>query len=299
MVNNKEVWVCSNSALDYIEHPEDIRILRSTFTFGSDPTIYEDFIDMDSDAFYQYLNEHPDNIAKTAYISAGKVHANLEDAKQKGVKDILVILISGELSGLVNYFKHLSQTHEYQGVNVHVYDSRTLVFAQSYMALVAHRMFADNQEVDAVLEVLDKIRDNNHLLFAVDTLKYLVLNGRLSKSTAMIGNFLKMKPLLHLEGGKVKPLEKARTTKNAVNKVLEHYFNNTSDRHVLTYIVHADDIEAANELSNRILEVYPNRQIIIGPLSPVVGAHSGPKAIGIGSIDLNTLSTYKSEYFTL
>lgn len=299
MKNNTEIWVCSNSALDYLNHPETIRILRSTISFGSSTTIYEDYIDMDSDTFYDRLETTPDDIPKTAYVSIGKVDQYFEDAKKRGIKDILVILISGELSGLYAFFEQYAHQHQEDSPRIHPFDSRTLVFAESFMALSAHNMLREGKSVPEVIEVLSTIRDHNHIYFAVDTLKYLVLNGRLSKSSALIGNFLKVKPLLQLAEGKVVPLEKTRTSKAAIGKLVQRYQEVTLDKTVLTYIAHANHIEEAKRIQALIQSEAPERQVIICPLSPVVGAHSGPKSIAIGFIELDPLASYPETYFKL
>lgn len=294
-----EVWVCSNSAIDYITHSPDIKVLRSTIKFQSSPEVYNDYIDMDSDTFYKHLEEFPEDIPKTAYISIGKVEELVEEALARQTKDVIVILISSDLSGLYNFFEHYATTVKDRGINLHVFDSKTLVFGETFMALAATNMIEMGCDVEEILEVLQVVKENNTLTFAVDSLKYLVVNGRLSKSSAMVGNLLKMKPLLELNEGKVVALERIRTTKMAINRMIEHYLEHTNNKDVFTYITHAINLEEANRVKQVILDKYPNRQVVICPLSPVVGAHAGPKAIGIGSIDITKLANFNQDYFKI
>lgn len=294
-----EVWVCSNSAIDYITHSPDIQVLRSTINFQSSPEVYNDYIDMDSDTFYKHLEEFPDDIPKTAYISIGKVEELVEEAISKGIKDVIVILISSDLSGLYNFFEHYATQVKDRGINLHPFDSKTLVFGETFMAITATNMIELGCDVSEILEVLQVIKENNTITFAVDSLKYLVVNGRLSKSSAMVGNLLKMKPLLELNDGKVVALERIRTTKMAINKMIEHYFQQTENKNIFTYITHAINLEEATRIKQIILDKYPDRQVVICPLSPVVGAHAGPKAIGIGTIDITKLSRFNQDYFKI
>ncbi|NLW28620.1 MAG: DegV family protein [Erysipelothrix sp.] len=293
------VWVCSNSAIDYITHSPDIQVLRSTINFQSSPEVYNDYIDMDSDTFYKHLEEFPDDIPKTAYISIGKVEELVEEAISKGIKDVIVILISSDLSGLYNFFEHYATQVKDRGINLHPFDSKTLVFGETFMAITATNMIELGCDVSEILEVLQVIKENNTITFAVDSLKYLVVNGRLSKSSAMVGNLLKMKPLLELNDGKVVALERIRTTKMAINKMIEHYFQQTENKNIFTYITHAINLEEATRIKQIILDKYPDRQVVICPLSPVVGAHAGPKAIGIGTIDITKLSRFNQDYFKI
>ena len=293
------VWVCSNSAIDYITHSPDIQVLRSTINFQSSPEVYNDYIDMDSDTFYKHLEEFPDDIPKTAYISIGKVEELVEEAISKGIKDVIVILISSDLSGLYNFFEHYATQVKDRGINLHPFDSKTLVFGETFMAITTTNMIELGCDVSEILEVLQVIKENNTITFAVDSLKYLVVNGRLSKSSAMVGNLLKMKPLLELNDGKVVALERIRTTKMAINKMIEHYFQQTENKNIFTYITHAINLEEATRIKQIILDKYPDRQVVICPLSPVVGAHAGPKAIGIGTIDITKLSRFNQDYFKI
>ena len=298
MKQSKEIWICSNSAIDSLEYPKEIKVLRSTISFNSSTKVYEDYTDMNSGMFYQHLQNSPDDIPKTAYVSLGKIDLLLENAIQRGIEDIIVIVISSELSGLYKFFVNYAHFNHDKPTKIHPFDSQTVIYAESFMALTAFNMIQDGNSVDEVFKILNVIRDNNQLYFAVDTLKYLVLNGRLSKSSGMIGNFLKMKPLLHLSGGKVVPLEKARTSRIALKRLIEHYFENTINKNIITYISHADNLDESEKIKKTILDRYPNRTIIICPLSPVVGSHAGPRTVAIGTIDLDALSTVKPSYFS-
>jgi len=98
---------------------------------------------------------------------------------------------------------------------------------------------------------------------------------------------LQLKPLLVLgDDGKVASLEKIRTTHKAQQRVLEKYIEETKDLNVLTFISHAHNDHAAEWFKSEIQKVFPNRDVIVAPLTPVVGAHTGPKGIGVGFIKL-------------
>jgi DegV family protein with EDD domain len=123
--------------------------------------------------------------------------------------------------------------------------------------------------------------------FAVDTLLYLVKNGRLSKLSGTLGTMLQLKPLLVIgDNGKVETLEKIRTVHKAHKRVLEKYIEDTKDSNVVTYISHAHADDYVEWFVEEIKKVYPNREVVVAYLTPVVGAHTGPKGIGIGYIKI-------------
>ena len=280
MTQKIAIWVCSNAALDYVQHPEGIKVLRSTILFSKENESLEDFTGIKANEFYNHLKEHPQDIPKTAYVSYGRVEEYVEEAIKEGVTDVIAILISGELSGLVDFFVNIKDA--YIPLKIHTFDSRSLAYVEAYMAIRAKELSNEGKTVEEILPVLEHIRDTNHLTFTVETLDYLVLNGRLSKKSAMLGNLVNIRPVMHLHEGKVIPLEKARTKKGAIKRMLQIYFEEAKDRELISYIAHANAPDEAENIKKIILEHTVGRKVIISPLTPVVGAHCGPGAIGIG-----------------
>lgn len=277
------ILTCSNAGLDYLDYPKDIRILRSVIHFGTDES-YDDFIDIDAKTFYERIANDPNDIPKTSYVSPGKMIEIFEELEKEGYEEALVITISSQLSGLFEAVKRVASD---VNIKVTAFDSKTLAYGEAYMVLEAHRMVEEGMSVKDIVAHLETIRDNDTIYFAVDTLLYLVKNGRLSKLQGTLGTMLQLKPLLVLgDDGKVASLEKIRTTHKAQQRVLEKYIEETKDLNVLTFISHAHNENAAEWFKSEIQKVYPKRDVIVAPLTPVVGAHTGPKGIGVGFIKL-------------
>lgn len=286
MKSKTAVLVCSNAGLDYIDYPKDITILRSVIHFGADET-YDDYIGIDAKTFYERIAADPNTIPKTSYVSIGRMVEIFEGLKAKGYEEALVITIAEPLSGLYEALKMQAKNVD---LKVTVFDSKTIAYAEAFQALEAHRLFSKGHTMSEVISVLEQIRANNKWYFAVDTLKYLVKNGRLSKFQGAFGTALKIKPLLSFdEDGKVITIEKIRTTPKALQRVLFKYFEETKGKNVLTYISHAHTDEAVGYFIDEIKKVYPNREVVTTYLTPVVGAHTGPKAIGLGYINLDEI----------
>jgi DegV family protein with EDD domain len=130
------------------------------------------------------------------------------------------------------------------------------------------------------------------MFVAVDTLLYLVKNGRLSRLQGTLGTLLSIKPVLTLNpDGKVETLEKIRTTPKALRRIFELYDEETQDKDVITFINHAHNKQGVEVLTEMIKEKYPERQVIVSFLTPVVGAHAGPKAIALGYIETMSKKT--------
>lgn len=277
------ILACSNAGLDYLDYPKDIRILRSVIHFGTDEA-YDDYVQMDAKTFYERIQKDPNDIPRTSYVSPGTMIAYFEELEKEGYDEALVITISSKLSGLYEAVKRIASEVK---IKVTAFDSLTLAYAEAYMALEAHRLAAEGKSVAEILPRLEYIRDNDKIIFAVDTLLYLVKNGRLSKLQGTLGTMLQMKPLLQIsDDGKVESIEKIRTTHKAHQRALEHYIEETKGLNVLTYISHAHADEYVDWFKTEIKKAFPERDVVVAYLTPVVGAHTGPKGIGIGYIKL-------------
>lgn len=286
---NTCVVVCSNSALDYIQHDFDIRVFRSVVLFGEDE-VYDDYTEIKAEDFYIRLLNDKSAFPKTAYVSPGKIEEMLLNIKNDGYDSVFVITISEELSGLAKTVRQISDN--INDLEVEVYNSKTIAYPEALMALKAAKMFKEGKSKDEVIKVLDYIRDNNHLMFSVETLEYLIKNGRLSKLAGGVANLLSIKPLLDLDkDGKVRTLEKIRTSKKSRERLIELFLDETKDKDIIPCIIHANaDKEVIEEIINKVLSVRTDlNNINVYPLTPVVGAHAGPKTICLGYILKNEL----------
>ena len=273
------VIACSNACLDYIKHDYDIRIFRSTLHLGDED--YLDFIDIKADDFYKRLEEDKSVFPSSSYMPIGQMIEIYEQMLEEGYTDVIVISISKEMSGIYN--ASIMASNEVEGLNVHVFDSMTVAYPEAMMALKACEMIEDGEDVPEILAELEYIRDNNKIYFAVHTLQYLVKNGRLSNASGFIGSALKIKPVLVIEDGKVESFDKIRTFKKALSKVLELFFTETEGKDVIPFIIHANNYEAKDFIVEEIRRNRPEiTEIPDLPLTAVVGAHGGPKTIGLG-----------------
>lgn len=279
MANKIAVVACSNACLDYFDYPYDIRILRSTLHLGDED--YLDYIDISAEDFYDRLENDKSVFPSSSYMPLGQMIELFEGLVKDGYNQVIVITISAHLSGIYN--AALMATKEVEGLEAFIFDSKTIAYAEAKMALRACEMIEEGKEVPEILEELEYIKTHNHVYFGVHTLTYLVKNGRLSNASGFIGNTLKIKPILEVTSdGKVETVEKIRTFHKAVERILEKYFEDTKGKDVETFVCHANNLETYEYMKERIQEKFPGHPIFNMPLTAVVGAHSGPKTIGLG-----------------
>ena len=274
------VAVCGNSGIDYLVHDKEIRKFRSLLNIEKKE--YEDFIEINSDDFYSRLEKNPDLDISTSQTSTGKILEMYEEMKNAGYTKLIVITISKQLSGT---YQNAVLAAKMIDIEVIVYDSLSLTYVEALMAMTAKKMADEKKSVEEIIAQLDKIRDNNHVYITVNTLKYLVKNGRLSGVAGAIGSLLKLRPLLHIsKEGKVETLDKIRTTSKAREELKQRFLTEVKDKNVIPFIVYTNNMAEMLDLKDE-LETHGLNDILLIPLTPVVGCHAGPGTMGVGYIE--------------
>ncbi len=208
-----------------------------------------------------------------------------EELKDEGYTDVIAVVISSKLSG--TYQGAVLAKDMVPGINVYVIDSRSVSYGEAFLVLEAIKMIKSGHKTREIIDKLEKIRDNIYIYVLVDTLKFLVKNGRLSATSGFLGTLLKIKPLLHVQrDGSLVPFEKIRTTSKAQQRLLEVVKHDVDGKNVIMFIAYTNNLDKAQEIKQQIQSFRPDITVELVPLTPVVGAHAGPGTLGVGYIVL-------------
>lgn len=272
----------STSSLNDIAFDYDIRIVPLGVVFSDDES-YIDGITITANEFYQKLLDNPHLIPRTSQVTYGQAHEIYTNLIEEGFTDILVCTISKELSG--TYQSFLSAANELNDqVNIFLYDTKSASVGEGYIVLKAAEMIKEGKTPTEIIQALDELRDRSQIYLVVDSLKYLVKNGRLSGASGFLGSMLKVKPLLEVsQAGKVETVEKIRTKGKALARLIEKFKEDTAEKiPEVVYILHSLAEDTANMVKEEILKLFPKiKNIPFVPVSPVIGAHIGLGAVGL------------------
>ena len=275
------IMVCGNSGVDYLKLDYPVKIIHSTLNLGGKE--YEDFVDITADAFYETVVNNPDIAISTSQTPTGKIAEVYESFKAEGYDSVVAITISSKLSG--TYQGAVLAASMVEDLEIEVVDSRSVSHGEYYLVKRAIEMAKAGRTVKEIKAELDVLRENIRIFVLVDTLKYLVKNGRLSATSGFLGTLLKIKPLLHvLPEGTLVPLEKIRTTSKARERLLELLIENIKDKKVDIFIAYTNNKPDAEVIKQLILAQRADVLVELVPLTPVVGAHAGPGTLGVGYI---------------
>ncbi|MFF1909742.1 DegV family protein [Kitasatospora sp. NPDC058218] len=200
-------------------------------------------------------------------------------AAEAGAKGIVSVHISGELSGTAEAARLAAAEAP---VPVRVVDSRLVGMALGYGVLAAAEAIAAGRQLDEVAAAVIGRTAGTSGFFYVDTLEYLRRGGRIGAARALLGSALAVKPLLHLHGGRIEPLEKVRTASRAIARLEEIAVEQAGEREVDIAVHHLAAEDRAEPLAERLRGRIPGlRELYVGEVGAVIGAHVGPGLLAV------------------
>jgi DegV family protein with EDD domain len=261
--------------------PEDlvqkygIHVIPLTVIFGEEMLL--DVVEIDISEFHRRLSEGPIHPSTTQ--PNPEDFTVLFDKLANDYDGIVAILISSDLSGTVN--SALVAKEEFTRIPVRVIDSRSTSMGLGLAVLAAAEKAAAGQSIDEVEAAAQKACSNVKVLFVVDTLEYLHKGGRIGGASRFLGTALGLKPLLHINDGRVDALEKIRTKRKAIDRMLEVAGEYVNGKPVHTAVIHAAAPEEAETLKKMVMDRFDCIDSYVTDLSPAIATHAGPGTVGI------------------
>lgn len=236
---------------------------------------YLDRVDLQPQEFLELMKKTPE-LPKSSQPAPG-IFKELYDRLGEDGGQVLSIHMTGGMSGTVESARTAAQLTD---TDVTVIDSRYISYALSFQVIEAAEMAQQGKSMEEIVERVNKVRENTKLFVVVNTLDNLVKGGRIGKGRAMIGSFLKIKPIASLDGGEYTPVSKARSYKQVVSYLMDDFLARTAGKTVKGVgIVHADGQAMAEPLREKIRES-GFQDIKYDYTTPVISTHTGIGAIG-------------------
>jgi DegV family protein with EDD domain len=244
-------------------------------------SVYRDGIDITPTEVYQLL-ETTKSVPTTSSPTPGdfiQVYKELG----KSVDSIVCVTICSDISMMFNSAIEAKEmvVGELPRLVVNVVDSRTAGGAQGFVALAAARAAASGKNLAEVTRVAEQMIPRVNMIAVLDTLYYLARAGRIPRIAAWAGSMLKINPILTFSHEGIGLLERARTKPRAVNRLLEIMEEKTSGKPVHVNIMHADVLEEAEALRERIEPRFKCVELFITDFAPTMGVQAGPGIIAL------------------
>ncbi len=261
-------------------YPENLTVIPLTIHFGDEE--YQDGVTIDHRTFYEKLT-NGDKLPTTSLVSPGVFADAFAQARRQG-ETVIAIILSGKLSG--TYQSAVLAAQEFE--HVYVVDSRNATLGEQILVRYALQLVEQGLDARAIVEELERVKPHVNLMGMPDTLEYLHRGGRISKTVALLGGALSIRPVLRLMDGEVVMIGKARGSKNGNNFLIQEVnksgvdftkplclgYTGLSDALLRRYI--AD----STQLWEGKVDTLP-----ISTVGATIGTHLGPDAVVLAFFD--------------
>jgi DegV family protein with EDD domain len=243
-----------------------------------DGTNYRDGVNITPVEFYKML-EKSDTLPTTSQPTYGEFEVIFENLA-KNNDAVIAALISSGISGTIDSAlmaqKHLNT------LSLEVIDSKLTSAGLALLMKALVKARAEGSDTSELVALANRIIDNASLFFMVDTLKYLHKGGRIGGASKFLGGALDIKPILYLnKEGKIDALEKVRTKKKALQRLMDLAAEKADGKKAYIGIIHAQALADAQQVKEALSQRINCAEMDIYELSPVIGTHVGPGTIGI------------------
>jgi DegV family protein with EDD domain len=248
-------------------------------TWGDD--LFLDGIDIQTGEFYERLKNS--KIMPTTSQPSPNTFKNIYRQLLDQGYEILSVHLAAKLSGTIE--SALQAKAALPDAPIEIVDSETTSVAMGFQALAAARMAAQGATLADCKIVAEQARDQSGVYFTLNTLEYLRAGGRIGGGAAFLGTLLNLKPILEIRDGRVEAVERVRTMNKAINRLLELFEQRIGKRYPIRICaLHSCNQENANILLERARHRFGVSEVseaFTSEISPVIGTHAGPGALGL------------------
>ena len=283
MKANKDYVICTDSSSDIpkallcewgvVSSPLSFKFNTSDKQYTNDEMNISDF----------YAQMRNGDVAKTSAVNSEQFIASFRPILEEGL-DILYLGFSSGLSTTYNSARLAKEAlaDEYPDRRIELVDTLCASAGEALLIRLVLDKKCEGATLDEAVAYAESIKLSICHWFTVDDLVYLKRGGRVSSTTAFVGNMLGIKPVMHVDNdGHLVNVTKVRGRKTSIAALAEKYCELCSDDCARVFISHSDCQKDAEELAALIEEKAKKKTDLITDVGPVIGAHSGPGTLAL------------------
>lgn len=267
----------------YIKDNFDFDVIPLSITI--DDKSYLDEVEIDSETVYDRMRNG--KVPKTSQIS----YESLTKVLDKCIAnqwDFIYLTFSSKLSGTYNFAYKIFEIYreKHPERKMEIIDSRGGAGGAGLIAFQVLKMININLPFETIVNQINFMIDHTVYYFTISDLEWLSKGGRVSKPIGYVGNVLNIKPYLTVDDGKMIVTKMVRGRKKALKTIVNDVLSGASNfKNQTICISHANDIETALYLEEKIKEVMPQCKTLIFQIGAVLGSHIGIGGIGAFYLD--------------
>lgn len=237
---------------------------------------YKDGINISNDEFYKIMKESS-QVPKTSQAT----YMQFKEVFDKYANEYEIICITGSSTTSGTYQSAVMAKNDTEG-EIHIFDTLNLSLGSAQYVLKACELLDNNISAKEIIQKLEELRKSVNLFFVVNTLEYLKRSGRVSLTTATIGNMLQLKPVFDVRGGKISLIDKIRGKKHVVNtmiNLIKEKYDTLEDKNII--IGYGDNEDDFSSLRKEVEEQIKAKSIYITRGGACICSHTGPDILAI------------------
>lgn len=276
----KLVTDSSSDIAQEIRENYQVGITRLNVMFGD-----EDVSDISNPDFYARMKISP-ILPKTSAPSPERFLEQIQTDR-----DVLIITLAEKLSSTFNAAKLARDMHRAEGGTnrIAIIDSLNGSLGATSLVYTAGEMIRQGKTLDEIEQAITNLRDSVVHFGMLETLENAIKGGRVNRTAGFIANALNIKALVEIRDGVVKPIDKARGTKNALKKLIDTFLNKIEERSVghhytTLFLAHANAPERINMMLEELKGRFEFERIFISEIGPLMGTYTAGEAVLIAAI---------------
>lgn len=279
----REFVITVNSTVDLPkEWLEERHVPVMPLKYTIDGETYPDMDGLSAKEFFQKLREG--HMSVTSQINPDEAREMLEPIVKEG-KDILHLAFSSGLSGTYNSMRIAAEelSEEYPDTKIVVIDTLCACMGEG---LLLHKALQLKEQGKTLDEIAAWVEENKlHICHnvTVDDLNHLHRGGRISRTAAVLGTLVQVKPIIHVDNdGKLQVIGKERGRRKSLNKIVDMSVEQAQGwENDLVMITHGDCLEDAQYVEKRVKEKMGVENVLINNIGTVIGSHTGPGVVAV------------------
>lgn len=269
-----------------LDHP-DIYQVNLTVSFPDGEEFMDTNDENETKRFYTRM-EKSQSLPKTSQPEPGQYIALLDDIVEKNYEHVYFIHLSSKLSGTMQTAQLIAQEYT-ERIHSHFIDSKGTSYVIENLVIQGLQLTQEGFSPEEIVDKLQWVADHATIYVMVEDLSNLVKGGRLSKGAATLGNVLNVKPILVIDSkGEVNVFKKVRSTKRVYRQwmhLIQEAYEKYSGK-ISVAFAHGDVLDEILPVKEEVQSHFPDLNYRYGYLTPILGAHGGKGAKGMGIIPI-------------
>lgn len=268
----------TNDIPDELLQQYQIDYVSSYILWGNEVKL--DRAEMEAGEFYRRLGTDP-VMPTTSKPTPDDFLKAYEKARQNGAQEILVITVGSTFSGTCESAREAAARFD---LPVQVIDSKEPTMGLGWQVLAAARIRELGGTLKDMIAAADWARKHLALYVSLDTLDFLYKGGRIGGAAHLVSSLLNIKAQVSVDPltGEVVAREKTRTREKAIDALFKNFFKVMDlTKPLRVAVLHNDAVREAEQLAERIRQEIAPVELFVTTSSPVLGVHTGPKALAI------------------